>query len=139
MRRVTLTHFKQLSDYQNISQFISFLYNNEESCNRYFGNFSESTSLEISDAIINVLNVENVKLIYDSDKLTNFIMYSSIPIKTVDINEPVKLADNKKFSYTMSYHIIYDDIRFEIVTLGNNPSEYKNILVQYIRYNGNEK
>ncbi len=139
MRRVTLTHFKQLSDYQNISQFISFLYNNEKSCNRYFGNFSESTSLEISDAIINVLNVENVKLIYDSDKLTNFIMYSSIPIKTVDINEPVKLADNKKFSYTMSYDIIYDDIRFEIVTLGNNPSEYKNILVQYIRYNGNEK
>lgn len=139
MRRVTLTHFKQLSDYQNISQFISFLYNNEESCNRYFGNFSESTSLEISDAIINVLNVENVKLIYDSDKLTNFIMYSSIPIKTVGINEPVKLADNKKFSYTMSYDIIYDDIRFEIVTLGNNPSEYKNILVQYIRYNGNEK
>ncbi len=131
MIQITLTNINQLVDYTHIKQYIVFSYKNENA-NQYFGNFSESTSLSESDALIEVLDVESVTISQSKDKKnTNFVMYSSAPIRIAG-SEPVPLIEGK-YGHTIAFNEITEHMRFDVITFDTNI-----ILVLYNRYMSNE-
>ncbi len=127
MIQLTLTNVNQLVDYTHINQYIVISYNNENA-NQYFGNFSESTGLQNDDAIIQVLDVQNVNLSQSEDgSITNFVMKSMAPIRIAG-SDPVPLTEGT-YGHTLAFCEISTDMRFDVVTF-----DTVTILVIYQRY-----
>ena len=126
MNQLTLTNVNQLVDYTHINQYISISYLNENANQQYFGHFNESTGLSKDDVHIEVLDVESVFTSKNEDGITNFVMTSNAPMR-ISGSEPIPF--NGTFKLTLAFSEITEDMRFDVITLGENT-----LLVLYKKY-----